>query len=194
MNQNWLKFQFPRKFCWDPESSDIVFIPWNPSVTLPFPGFFFRNHSNSGNKWTRFPPPQNQKKWILNGGILLGFFWGGINELFPNVGIHEEITRRGKFPRTNPKKFHVGKERQLFHKIQWNWRNSTLVASPSPSLEWKENSKFQNPNPIPTSELFTSLRKTPQSPHPAGNSGGFIQQIPVWKTRLWFCFSPKLNP
>ncbi|XP_063259603.1 uncharacterized protein LOC134553621 [Prinia subflava] len=37
---SWLKFQFPREFCWDPKSFDVVFIPLNLSAPLSFPDFF----------------------------------------------------------------------------------------------------------------------------------------------------------
>lgn len=190
MKQNWLKFQFPREFCWDPESFDIVFIPLNPSVPLPFLGlfFFFRNHPNSGNEWTRFPPTP-PKKYYFNWRNFVGIFFLGINELFPNVGIHEEKkTGEEKSPEPTPK--NSTRERNGNFSIKSNGIEGIPCWWHLPVQAWNEK---KTPNSkIPTQ--FPHLSSShPYGKHPKiriqlGIPGVLIQQIPVWKTRLLFFF------
>lgn len=161
-----MKFQFPREFCWDPESFDVVFIPWNPFAPISFPGVFFllfffsRNHPNTRNKPT--PPP---KKMDFNWSSFVGIFLGNkctFSKRWHPWGKKTKKHRRGKSPLNQPQKIPCGKGTATFpsNLMEFTEFHVTPVsASPNPSLEWKENSKFQISNPIPKLELSTSLRE-----------------------------------
>lgn len=210
---SWLEFQFPRELLELLGSKKVLtsFLEhWILSARLFFPVFFSgiiqSCFPTPGINDPGFPPKKKEKRkkkvWDLIGGVSLGFFFFGNKWTFSRWSNRDQTlasmrkkTRRGKTtlppPKTNPKKFHTGKERQLFHKIKWKKQIHfiPLSTSPNPSLEWKENSKFQ-PDSHP-SEPFPSLRKTHQNPHPGGNSGGFYPA--VWKRRGGGVV-PKLNP